>query len=299
MDTIRRGWRGRTLILLPLLLASHAVPQRGPAPVTSSLPLWEVSHGGSRLYLMASVHLVPPEVYPLDQRLYEAFDEARVVAFELDFGGQAEAAATMLRLGTYDGGRTLTDALPPVMLRDLERRLGELGAPLSAVEGMKPWLAALAVTSALVQRAGYGGEEGIDMHFYRRAVDSGKRVIGFETAEQQFRIFDGLDDIGQLAFLQYTLAVFDTAMAQMDGLLEQWRRGAMDEMAAVLTAAMVEQPVLLERLIHERNRNWIPAIEALLQGGEPAMVIVGAGHLAGDGSVVELLRARGYDVRQW
>jgi uncharacterized protein len=64
----------------------------------------------------------------------------------------------------------------------------------------------------------------------------------------------------------------------------------------MFTEAMREQPLLMDRLLYERNRNWIPGIEALLHGDETAIVIVGMGHLVGEGSVVALLRERGYDV---
>jgi uncharacterized protein YbaP (TraB family) len=54
----------------------------------------------------------------------------------------------------------------------------------------------------------------------------------------------------------------------------------------------------MERLLYERNRNWIPGIEMLLAGERTAIVVVGVGHLAGEGSVIDLLRQRGYTVTQ-
>lgn len=42
----------------------------------------------------------------------------------------------------------------------------------------------------------------------------------------------------------------------------------------------------------------MPQIEALLRGGERAMVIVGLAHLVGEGSVVDLLEKRGYTVQR-
>ena len=45
-------------------------------------------------------------------------------------------------------------------------------------------------------------------------------------------------------------------------------------------------------MLAQRNRAWAGKIADLIRQGEPALVIVGAMHLIGPGSVVELLQAR-------
>jgi uncharacterized protein YbaP (TraB family) len=57
-------------------------------------------------------------------------------------------------------------------------------------------------------------------------------------------------------------------------------------------------PVSAKLLNEDRNRRWLPQIEALLAGDEDTLVIVGALHLVGDIGLVELLRARGYSVER-
>jgi len=96
--------------------------------------------------------------------------------------------------------------------------------------------------------------------------------------------------------LRSTLADLDSAAAQLDRGTDMWRRGEVDEMFAMLTRSMKDQPELVERLITARNRRWVPQIEELLRSGTPALVVVGLGHLVGTGSVVELLQERGYTV---
>ena len=57
-------------------------------------------------------------------------------------------------------------------------------------------------------------------------------------------------------------------------------------------------PGLKRRMLAERNERWIPRLEDYLRSGKTWMVIAGAGHMAGDRGVPELLRARGYRVEQ-
>ena len=49
-------------------------------------------------------------------------------------------------------------------------------------------------------------------------------------------------------------------------------------------------------MIRGRNALWMPRLEQYLQGGD-AVVLVGAGHLAGPDGLIALLRRDGYAVQ--
>jgi hypothetical protein len=53
-----------------------------------------------------------------------------------------------------------------------------------------------------------------------------------------------------------------------------------------------------KKIVLDRNRSWIPRIDAMLQGKDDALVVVGAAHLVGKDGVVEMLKAKGYAVEQ-
>jgi uncharacterized protein YbaP (TraB family) len=48
-------------------------------------------------------------------------------------------------------------------------------------------------------------------------------------------------------------------------------------------------------LLTNRNKNWIPKIEAVAKA-KPTFFGVGAAHLAGENGVIKLLRKKGYKV---
>jgi uncharacterized protein len=294
----RRAAPGALALIAALLVSPIASAQEVAAPDGGTLPLWEVTYGERQLYLLGSIHLLRPEVYPLDPAIYAAFDGARVVAFELDFGEMAAGAPLMMARGMYDDGRMLRDVLPADLMADVERRVEALRLPLQSVEAMKPWMVGLTLSSMVLQQAGFDATSGIDMHFYQRALESDMRVIGLETMEEQIDVFDELDMAAQVAFLRQSLEELDASAEQLDEATELWRRGDGDGMAAMFLESMKGQPELMERLVFARNRNWIPEIEELLRSEEPVIVIVGMGHLIGEGSVVWLLRERGYTVER-
>ena len=57
-----------------------------------------------------------------------------------------------------------------------------------------------------------------------------------------------------------------------------------------------DDPQLYQRLLVDRNRTWLPKIEALFARAGRAFVVVGAAHLVGPDGLLALLRAKGYQV---
>jgi uncharacterized protein YbaP (TraB family) len=55
-------------------------------------------------------------------------------------------------------------------------------------------------------------------------------------------------------------------------------------------------PVLRKALFDDRHAAWMPQIEALMRDGGDHVIGVGAAHLVGKGSVIDLLRAKGVRV---
>jgi uncharacterized protein len=294
-------WSRRAPILAALLLfGSFATPRSAPAQAgpDGGLPLWGVSHDRGTLYLLGSVHLLRPEVYPLDALIYQVFDEADLVVYELDHAELMAAAPAMLQFGMYGDGRTLDDVLPASLVDELVSRAGALGLPPQVIRPMKPWMAAMTLSALMAQQQGFQAEWGVEMHLYARGRDAGKATAGLETAEDQFRMFDGLSPAAQEDLLRQTLEDLDDAGSQLDRMTAYWQRGDAAGLAELLNESLGDQEEVRERLLLERNRNWIGAIEALFERPGTTMVVVGMGHLVGEGSVVELLRARGHEIHR-
>ncbi len=85
---------------------------------------------------------------------------------------------------------------------------------------------------------------------------------------------------------------------EIDKLLAAWRGGDIESLAATLSAEYEKFPELYGPLTENRNRAWIPQLVDLLDDEDDYLVIVGALHLVGRNSVVDLLEQRGYDVEQ-
>ena len=103
--------------------------------------------------------------------------------------------------------------------------------------------------------------------------------------------------------LREILGEFEKMKAMTADMLAAYTAGDGDKMYAMVTdttswqAGKNEQEAKegLEALLFDRNQNWIPGLEKLFADGTP-FCAVGAGHLLGKRSVVDLLEQKGYKI---
>jgi uncharacterized protein YbaP (TraB family) len=74
-------------------------------------------------------------------------------------------------------------------------------------------------------------------------------------------------------------------------------KGDADALAALLNAEL-DDPVLYQRLLTQRNAHWAGWVEQRLAQPGTVFVAVGAGHLAGADSVQRQLARRGLKVER-
>ena len=112
------------------------------------------------------------------------------------------------------------------------------------------------------------------------------------------RYFGGLSLEQQKRMLLMTLDETAQLDAEIDKLLAAWRGGDIESLASTLSAEYERFPELYGPLTENRNRAWMTRLVDLLDDDDDYLVVVGALHLVGRNSVVELLEQRGYEVVQ-
>ena len=259
---------------------------------------WHVSGEDSELWLLGSIHYLRERDYPLPPRVDELYQLADTLVMELDLDDLdlLAAQASFMEAGILPASGTLRAVLDPEVYDLTEARAAELGLPLMLLERLEPWLVALTLMDLGMSRLGYQASQGLEQYLVRRSLTDGKEILGLETLDDQIGIFDSLSWADQEALLLLTLTDLQTAEAEMTTLLDAWRDGNLDELAAELTADFDELPELQTALVSSRNRRWAAKLEELLEGSGRYLVVVGALHLVGEDSVIELLSARGFDV---
>jgi uncharacterized protein YbaP (TraB family) len=295
--------RQRTLGRLCLSLVATAALVAAlvtPALAQGRNFLWKATRGSGAIYLVGSVHMLTEQYYPLSPPLEAAYKDSDLLVEEVDLDQMLEpdAQLSMLRRGMLPAGRSLDTVVSPATFELVQKRVAGLGLPIEPLKRFKPWALAMTLLAAEWQKAGFDAELGLDRHFYDRARAENKPVQGLETIEFQISRFDGLPDADQDRLLAQTMRELDTQMADVTRLADAWKTGDLEGMERLVLQELKADPRMYERLLVDRNRNWLPRIDALASRPGRAFVVVGAAHLIGPDGLLAMLRSVGFTVEQ-
>jgi uncharacterized protein YbaP (TraB family) len=269
-------------------------------PAAAEPVVWHATHPAysGELILLGSIHVLRAVDYPLPQIVDEAYGRADEVVFELDLDDIDPVAAQTNFLGAamLPQDESLQSVLDADVFADAAAHAQDLGLTIDLLERFEPWFVALNLMNVGMTRLGYDANFGVDRYLLRKALSDGKEVLGLEDLREQVAVFDDLSAAQQQAVLSQTLHELDRTDEILAEMAAAWRDGRLDELQSELLEAYAEFPELYAPLVENRNRAWITKLEALAANDATYLVVVGALHLVGDNSVVELLRARGFEV---
>ena len=262
--------------------------------------IWKASRGQSVVYLVGSVHLLSKDYYPLSPALDKAFKETDLLVEELHLGqmAQVESQMTILMRGMLPSGQTLDKVVTPATFALVSERVKSLGLPIEPLSRFKPWALALTLLGLEWQAAGFDADLGLEKHFYDQAVAAGKEVQGLETIEFQISRFDEMSMEEQDRMLASTLRELETEKAAVTTLANAWKAGDAPTVEKIVLQELRQEPRMYQRLLVDRNKDWMPKIEALFSRKGRAFVVVGAAHLVGPDGLLSQLKAKGYAIEQ-
>jgi uncharacterized protein YbaP (TraB family) len=272
---------------------------------TGNLFMWEaVSDKGNVVTLLGSIHAAKKSLYPLDPAITKAYEDASNIVFELDptdlklsFTDQMQLA----RKGTFPLGITCESILTKKEISAVKKSL-PIYAPYSLIKTLKPWALSMILQYCEFSKLGYDSDQGIDMHFIKKAKKDKKTILALETTTQQLAVMMGGEEEHELKNLKLTLK----NIHQLKGLIEQafiiWNSGDHEALyQASVTEVIKKHPYMkhnLKRYNSDRNITMCTKIEGYINSNQRHMVVVGALHLSGKEGVIALLKSKGYKITQ-
>lgn len=230
---------------------------------------------------------------------------SRIIATELELNAStimAMANASMLPVG-----QTLTADLPTPLKAKLEAELKHISPQLTLAmfDRMKIW--ALATNLPLLPMTlKYPGVPSLDIQLAQEAQKAGKKNIGIETLDEQLRIFDNLSKADQLALMTETVnqtkANREAGINLLEILLSAYINGDAQKIVELTNEGFdADNPLaqkLKKQLIDDRNIVMADRIYDMTvkRGDQMHFFAVGAAHLVGDGSIIDLLQKKGLSI---
>ncbi len=251
--------------------------------------LWSAEKDGKTTYFLGTMHLGVDAESRLPQLVWDKLDAAPTFAMETDLSDPSLATIGQRNSGTLraDLGpgywKKLEDAITPAMAK--------------AIDNMKPLIAATLLSLQHLPKT-----SPMDGVLHGRAINQQKQIVFLEAPSGQAAI---LEKHMGLRTLKMMLDTADKSAAQTQEMLDAYLAGDADKIVGItesqrgdalehgFTAAEYEQQ--MEDLLYKRNAAWIAPIEKLHAGGG-GFVAVGAMHLVGKRSVLEMLEKQGYQI---
>lgn len=270
-------------------------------PAEAEPALWHISDADSDIYLMGTVHVLPPGVSWRTPQIQQAFDSAETVWFEApanDPAGQVQMVFLIQQYGLNPPGVSLSSRLSAETRETLVEFSTHTGIPMQGLEPLRPWLAAVTLTSAYAQTEGYDPASGVEAQLWPLANEQGKTLNYFETLEEQIRFFADLPEDVEIGLFEQTVMEYSSAEDELSALVEAWQNADLAAIDRLVNGEMrTEAPEIYEVVISQRNSRWVEKIQSLLEGEGTHFIALGAGHLAGEAGVIERLRSAGITVQ--
>jgi len=272
-----------------------------PAAVTKAF-LWEVKSNLNVMYLFGTIHVGKRSFYPLPPQVQDALNASQRLAVEADISSN-EGMGNIGAVINYKAPDNLEKHIPPALFGRLKTQLSRLQIPLEAVRPMKPYLIGGFLTIAEFSKLGYDMNLGVDGYLIAKSKDDGRPIVELESQVAQLRMMDGMAPQLQEAFLENSIRTLESGNApdQVTGMVNAWQTGdvaLMEEVVRNANKGMRMTDQLDAVLLHSRHDAMLKKIANYLEGGVPHFVAVGSLHLLGPKGLVELLKARGYQVKQ-
>lgn len=270
---------------------------------------WVVEDEDTKVYMLGSIHVGTPDMYPMHKKLTKAFEESDGLFVEanlLDPTGMDY----YIEKAMFNDGRTIKDVVSEETYAKLQKVAEELEMPIEELEMQKPWLLSNNFSSMMMDGAfGLTAEEmamhGVDMQFLLTAYLQQKPIYELEGINAQVDMFEALSPEAQE----------ESLVAALDGILEpteqseedvqlmadwftNWVKGDVEKFAESLTEMEGDTSEFNQMLFGKRDAEMAARLVGVLEEQKGTFfVVVGAGHFLVDKNIRYHLEESGYEVK--
>lgn len=276
--------------------------------------LWELTRGDQTLTLVGTMHIYDTRLTALFDKVaptLRAADLLLVEATDAEMSAMQQALAADPSLYLITDGPTLPDLLAPEVWEQVKAAAAARNLPGFMVAQMQPWYLALTLgipPCAMADLA--AGKQGLDHMLSTAAAEADIPTQALESWDTLIAVLgDGTID-EQIAMMRMGLispadqqAIFvtmlDAYFAEEIAIVWEISTIAAKDLSQLSEAEATAQMLdTQEVLLNNRNRDWIPVIEAAMSEHDTVVVAVGAAHLPGDMGLLALLRTQGWTAKR-
>ncbi|BBM87744.1 TraB/GumN family protein [Candidatus Uabimicrobium amorphum] len=240
------------------------------------------------VYLLGTIHLGVDAAKEFPAEVWENLQKCKTLVLEIDMSNVNQFA--MMTKMQLPPGKTLDQLLGA----DYWSKFQEFVKPQPAAlfKGFKPW-----VVQSIAAQKFMPLTPAVEMTLMEKANKSGIKIEALETMDDQLEAIDSVPEEEHVKSIKRMLDDTEGARKETLDLLNAYRSGDLGKIKkmALESEEAKEAPGMIEHVMVNRNKKWIPAIEKYIAKGN-VFIAVGAAHFVGDNGVIKLLEAKGYKI---
>jgi uncharacterized protein len=284
----------RPIAALTALFAALLSPQASARTAEEAVrpALWKVADKDTTIYLFGTVHALPPGIPWYRGEIATAFEESQELVTEIIDEDQASVQKAVAATAILPAGQTLRGMMTAEERTKYEAALSKAGVQPATFDQVEPWFAAITLAVIPLAKDGFLPQNGVEGLLDAKAKTLGHEHGALETAAYQLGLFDSLAPEVQKRFLMEVVENLPTVTTDLSRIVEAWKAGDVEQVAELMKE-QDNDSVVLDTILFKRNKNWADWIKTRLDKPGRVFIAVGAGHLAGPGSVQEKLHELG------
>jgi uncharacterized protein len=283
------------LVLVSLLFSFSFLAQN----LEKSL-LWKIYGNGVKdtSYLYGTIHMIEKKDFVVSKTLKNRFKKTEALVMEIQLDMDPAAKAFIKDNALYPNGKSIKEYLSESDYNYFQKYLKDslkMGAiKVKICEMMRPFYAQSLIMADQMKKS-----ESYEKTFHKMAKK--KEKIGLETIQEQMTILASGEIQNQVnEFIKELKEGSLDAENEMAKLVKYYKNQDIQGLYNEMIVSMEKDGgkidgVNKEDLLDNRNKRWIPKLADLMKN-KTLFIAVGAGHLAGEQGVIQLLKNNGYNV---
>lgn len=289
-------------LLFSILTCYAADPDSIPA--SENVFMWQITQANTvsdpgTAYILGIPDIFTDKVLPFDHKIEQAYDACNKVIVNLDLGNVTEQqiSASLLSYGFLD--KTTLDKVIPV---DTYKRADALikkytgnKKTLADYSRLKPW-----VVDSLLNNL-HKESTSFNKYFIDMAIRDKKGILRLESVDYQYKLLGTLSYSVQNSLLETTVTTLEKGTDLSGQIAAAWQEGNSQILAELLIpdfGGNTAQTESYNYMLMDRNKHTADYVKNFLKIGGKYFILVDATQLLGQGSLLELLKAYGFQVEQ-
>jgi uncharacterized protein len=256
--------------------------------------LYEISGNGlsKPSYIYGTIHMICENDFILKESVKSKLNESEQIVLEIDMDDPQLTKKT-IELMSFKKGESLKNVMNEADYNSLSKFFKDsLSMSLTMFERFKPlFLFSLLSTKMLACDL-----KSYETEFVKIASSQKKELLGLETIEFQVSVFDKMSKDDMSKMLGSIVTDYSKMKTEFDEMIEHYKQQDIDKLYDDINkSSMSGFNGYSKDFLDNRNIDWISKISKF-SSEKSTFYGVGAGHLAGENGLLNLLKKAGFTI---